>query len=260
MLFVSTSDNSNTLYSKEFNQHYHNIEEGALYESTTKYVVPSFRILQNLKHNNSLHILDICFGLGYNTFATILYMQKNNIHNPITIYSPEFDTELIKSLVNFKYPKEFDEIEEFDEIINSLSNKFYYKNNNIEIIIKNYDARKYLKELIKDKVVIDIVYQDAFSSEANPLLWTKEYFEDISRLSDKNMILCTYSIATPIRIGLYQSGFEIYHTKYLTKSGKYKHMTIASKKEISIHHNDKIDMLKKIDNTPNPYPLFDKLL
>jgi len=78
--------------------------------------------------------LDICFGLGYNTLATIYYIKKNNLNIKINIYSPEFDTKLVQSLANFQYPKEF---EEFKHIILSLSKKFEYADKNIKIEIFN---------------------------------------------------------------------------------------------------------------------------
>jgi tRNA U34 5-methylaminomethyl-2-thiouridine-forming methyltransferase MnmC len=258
MQFIETSDSSNTLFSTQFNQHYHSLDDGALNESMSKYIYPTFDIFDNLKSKKSFAILDICFGLGYNTFATLLYLQKHNINIPITIYSPEFDTKLLGSLVDFEYPKEFEEIKDFKKILKALSQKFYFKNDKIEIIIKNGDAREYLKEMIEDDIKIDAVYQDAFSSDVNPLLWTKEYFEDISRLSNIDTVICTYSIATSIRIGMYEAGFKIYDVKYQIQSGKTKKMTIASKSEIPQIKDFKIDMQKKIKNTTTPYPLKDK--
>jgi tRNA U34 5-methylaminomethyl-2-thiouridine-forming methyltransferase MnmC len=255
---ITTVDNSKTLYSKEFKQHYHSIDDGALNESMVKYILPTFEIFENLSTIDSFSILDICFGLGYNTFSTLLYMQENNIDIPITIYSPEFDTNLLNSLQYFEYPEEFDKINNFQEILQNISSHFYYKNKNIEIIIYNGDARKYLRELNKNHINIDVVYQDAFSSDVNPLLWTQEYFDDIAQISSENCIICTYSIATPIRIGMYNSGFEIYHKKYISTSDKFRHITISSKKEINLKDCKKIDMKKKIDNSISPNSLSDK--
>ncbi len=73
---------------------------------------------KDIKH---LKILDICFGLGYNTLSTIYYILENNLNISIEIYSPEFDLELIKSLESFEYPKEFDNIL---HIIKTLSKRF----------------------------------------------------------------------------------------------------------------------------------------
>ena len=47
------------------------------------------------------------------------------------------------------------------------------KKSKIEVFIG--DARKYIKSLKPNS--FDIVFQDAFSSDVNFELWTKEYFE-----------------------------------------------------------------------------------
>lgn len=155
------------------------------------------------KDKGELHILDICFGIGYNSLATLYYLQKNNLDKKVFIYSPEFDLGLIKGLKNFKYPKEF---EPFKKIIEQLSNNLYYEDDKIKIEIFNGDAREYIKNLAN----INIVYQDAFSSDVNKLLWTKEYFYDICRSLDDDAIITTYSIATPVRLSMWENGLAIY--------------------------------------------------
>ena len=183
--------------------------------------------------------MDICFGLGYNTLATLYYIQKNNLDINLTIYSPEFDKELLHSLKNFNYPKEFDNLK---NIIDTLSQEFYYEDKNTKIKIYNGDAREYIKNLHN----IDIVYQDAFSSDVNPLLWSVEYFKDIKNTLSDDAILTTYSIATPIRLSIYENDFLIYEYK----PEKSNRITIALNKK-ELHKEYKyIDMeLKKKRNT-----------
>ncbi len=92
---TKTSDGTYTLYSKEFEQYYHSIKEGALNETLHKHVIPA---INHHKDKKELNILDICFGIGYNTLATIYYIIKNNLDIKLNIYSPEFNIQLIKSL------------------------------------------------------------------------------------------------------------------------------------------------------------------
>ena len=75
---ILCEDGTNTLYSKEFDEPYHSTKDGALHESLEKHVKPSLSIKN--KHN-TLTILDICFGLGYNTFATLLLHSKKQFTN-----------------------------------------------------------------------------------------------------------------------------------------------------------------------------------
>ncbi|MEA3384650.1 MAG: MnmC family methyltransferase [Campylobacterota bacterium] len=244
---IKTKDGSYTLYSEQFTQHYHSVKEGAINEALQKHIIPA---LSYHKGKKELNILDICFGIGYNTLATLYYIKQNNLNIKINIYSPEFDTDLLKSLKDFKYPDEFND---YRKIIDILSNNSYYEDEKIKIEIFNGDAREYIKTLNN----IDIIYQDAFSSEVNHFLWTKEYFSDIRNLMSKDSVITTYSIATPIRLSIYENDLNIYEYKPL----KSNRITIASNCTIDtkVNQNYKyIDMELKKTRNKEAKPLYDK--
>jgi len=198
---IVTEDGSTTLYSKEFDQCYHSTKDGALQESLQKHVIPAFTLKKDKEH---LTILDICFGLGYNTLATLYYVKTHHLNTKIHILSPEFDQELVESLGTFEYPEEFDELK---PIIQALSKNFYYEDEQFKIEVLIGDARESIPKIQKK---IDIVYQDAFSPKQNPLLWTKEYFKAIRGICCNDAIITTYSTAIATRMGLYENGFEIF--------------------------------------------------
>jgi tRNA U34 5-methylaminomethyl-2-thiouridine-forming methyltransferase MnmC len=198
---VVTEDGSVTLYSSEFDECYHSVKDGALEESLKKHVEIAFELT---KDKEELTILDICFGLGYNTLTTLYYLKRESLNKRVKIISPEFDRELIKSLKSFPYPEEF---EDFRDIIEALSDSGEYRDENLEIKILFGDARE---ELPKIEERVDIVYQDAFSPKKNPLLWTREYFATIKKISAKDVVVTTYSVATPVRLSMWEEGFLIY--------------------------------------------------
>jgi len=230
---TQSDDGSFTAYSTEFEEHYHSTKDGALHESLSKHVLPA------LKHTNNkdeIIILDICFGLGFNTLATLYALKdsKKNVH----IYSPEFDEDLVRSLVDFTYPKEFND---YKDIILSLAKTQEYKSENLSITIFLGDARVFVKDT---DVKFDIVYQDAFSPSNNPLLWTSEYFKDISNLMKKDAILTTYSTALATRIGLEENGLKV----YLHKGEGFRSATLASKSDLDY---EKVDVKHKMSCNPN---------
>ena len=204
---ITTEDGSNTFFSKKYNQPFHDLKTGAIKESFTKHVIPAFEFHKGKKH---LRILDICFGIGYNTLSTIYYILKNNLNVSVEIFSPEFDLELIKSLEKFEYPIEFHSI---NHIIKTLSKDLEYEDKNIKVKLFIGDAREYIQTLEN----IDIVYQDAFSSEVNKELWTVEYFKDIYTLCKEDSIITTYAVSTNIRLSMSTAGFEIYEIKPIKK-------------------------------------------
>ena len=233
---VLCEDGTNTLFSKEFNEAYHSTKDGALHESLEKHVKPAFFIKKGAK---SLTILDICFGLGYNTFATLYYIQQNRLNTKVHILSPEFDEELIRSLTTFAYPPQFDNIK---HIINEISKNFYYEDEQFKIEILLGDARESIPK-IKEK--IDIVYQDAFSPKQNPLLWTREFFSDIVKISKEDTLLTTYSISASTRLGLYENRFQL----YLNRADGIRTSLIASQKELDIFEPIDMELKKKRNPT-----------
>ena len=231
-----SDDGSYTAYSKEYNEHYHSTKDGALYESLQKHIIPSFEIL---KDKTQINILDICFGLGFNTLATIYYSKQNNLNIKLNIYSPELDKELITSLDKFTYPKEFEELQ---DIVIALIDDGVYKDEQLYIELFLGDAREFIKRF---QHKFDVVYQDAFSPSSNPILWTYEYFKDIKELLKDDGILTTYSISLPTRIALYENNFYI----YLNEKDGIRTSTIASLKPLQ--NLELVDIKHKIRCNPN---------
>lgn len=216
---VLCTDGSYTFYSKEFKEAYHSTKDGAFKESLEKHIKPAFSLKS---HKESVTILDICFGLGYNTFTTLYYIKQHNIQTKVHILSPEFDEALVRSLDTFDFPLEFDIIK---PIIKAISKDLYYEDAQCKIEILLGDARETIRGLTSDDLLrsnessvgltpkekkIDIIYQDAFSPARNPLLWTYEWFRDIKALCTEDALLTTYSTAAAVRLGLHENGFLLY--------------------------------------------------
>lgn len=237
-----SEDGSYTAYSKEYDEHYHSTRDGALHESLTKHVQPAFKMKG---HKDEINILDICFGLGFNTLATLYYYKKNSLTSKLNIYSPELDSALVKSLVNFTYPKEFDE---FKDIIIQLAESGKYDDGTLKIELFLGDAREYIKRF---KNRFDIVYQDAFSPSVNPVLWTKEYFTDIKDSMKKDGVLTTYSTALATRLALYENAFNV----YINSGEDFRNATVASLTKLDSFKE--VDMEHKISCNPDAEPLRD---
>ena len=241
---VATKDGSNTLFSKLYNQHYHNPDDGAINEALSKHIIPAFTFHKDKKE---LVILDICFGIGYNTFSTIYYVIKNNIDVKLNIFSPELDGNLVKSLETFEFPKEFENIK---HIIKSVAQTGKYEDKKIKIEVFIGDARDYIRNLEKNS--FDIVYQDAFSSDVNFELWTKEYFDDIYKLCNDTCIMSSYAIATPIRLSMYEAGFFIYENRPVKRK-----ITLAFKQKQDLIEKY-VDMELKKQRNKEAVALYDK--
>lgn len=240
---VQSDDGSYTAYSTHFDEHYHSTKDGALTESLQKHVIPAF----TLQHDKeTLTILDICFGLGFNTLSTLYYLHAQGLKKKIRIFSPEFDETLVQSLGAFPYPEPF---ERFRPIIQTLSSAHYYRDDDVEITLYVGDAREYLKTCTE---AFDIVYQDAFSPAVNPALWTYEYFTDVVRCMKDDAVLTTYSTALKTRLALYRNGLNV----FLNEGEGYRNATVASRRE-KLDGYAPVDMEHKIVCNPGVEPLRD---
>ncbi len=243
--WVQSEDGSYTAFSAEYGEHYHSTKDGALNESLYKHVKPAFTIHSSKNH---LKIIDICFGLGLNTLATLYYRDTYFPQIALDIYSPELNGELVASLVDFPYPEIF---ERYRDIIGTLAKKGVYKDEKTFIRVDITDARVAMRDLEGEW---DICYQDAFSPSSNPLLWTNEYFADVARLMGNEGVVTTYSIALSTRLALYENGFNI----YLNRGEGYRSATVASRHDLSVF--TKVDMEHKMKCNPNVRSLRDENL
>lgn len=239
---VKSEDGSYTAYSKEYEQHYHSTKDGALNESLHKHVIPA---LLHVKDSDEITILDICFGLGFNTLATLHYLHVNKIAKKVRIISPELDGDLVASLKEFTYPDSF---APFLPIIHAISEEGVYEDEHLHVKVVIGDARAYL---LTCKERFDIVYQDAFSPSSNPMLWTKEYFADIARVIKDEGILTTYSMALKTRLALHENGFNI----YINSGEGFRKATLASKSTLPY---PKVDMAHKMACNPDVRSLRDQ--
>lgn len=242
MNWVQSEDGSYTAYSAEYNEHYHSTKDGALSESLVKHVQPAFLVHGQKKH---LKIIDICFGLGFNTLTTLYYRDTYFPDTTVEVFSPELNGELVASLVDFPYPDIF---QPYLHVIASLVECGVYEDEKTKITVVIMDARVAMRELAG---VWDVCYQDAFSPSVNPLLWTREYFADVARLMGDEGVVTTYSIALAIRMGLHENGFNV----YLNTGEGYRSATVASSRSLS--EFEKIDVEHKMMCNPDTTSLRD---
>jgi len=187
---VTTRDDSITLFNEQYQEHYHSHTIGAIEEAFVKFAEPC-KIKDNMK------ILDVCFGLGYNTLAAIS-MSKN-----LEIVGLENDPKILEKTATIEVPERFRK--DF-EIIRKAAKTLEYNEDGLQIRILVGDARQKIKEAGNG---FDAVFLDPFSPKKCPELWTKEFFDEIFRRMNKGAILATYSCATIVRKNLADAGFDV---------------------------------------------------
>jgi predicted methyltransferase len=99
-----TGDSSITLFNEKYQEHYHSTK-GAVEESFEKFVKPCK--IAELAKSGKIRILDVCFGVGYNSAAAIDIALESNPKCKIEIVGLENDQEILDERKNlnpaFKY-------------------------------------------------------------------------------------------------------------------------------------------------------------
>lgn len=189
MRLVKTKDNSFTMFSERYQEHYHSVT-GALEEAEKKFVIPC-------KISAGVRILDIGFGLGYNSGMAIQKAGR------VRIIGLENDADVLKEIQGIEVPYLF---RNSYEKIRKAASSLDYKDEFVEIKILLGDAREMIKR-IDEK--FDAVFLDAFSPPKNPEMWTAEFFKEVFDRMKTGGILATYSCAGIVRRNLKEVGFEV---------------------------------------------------
>ena len=197
-----TKDSSITLFNEKYQEYYHSTK-GAVEESFEKFVKPC-RIAE-LAKKGKIRILDVCFGVGYNSAAAIEVALEANPDCVIEIVGLENDQKILDEIKNlnpaFKY---------YDIIKGDKSDKRI----NIKILLG--DARETIKQVTEK---VDAVFFDPFSPKVCPELWTKEFFADIKKVMKDSAILTTYSCARIVRDNMKAVGLKVEDGPILGRRG-----------------------------------------
>ncbi len=203
LIKVITNDGTITLRSERFNENFHSIA-GAYFETKNKFINPS-----RLKRfqNKSINVLDICFGIGYN--SALLFENLIIELSTLNWYGLELDKRALNYALN---DKKFNKLwnSKVIEILNSLNSEGRFKNTNFDCDLIIGDARKEILNL-PEEVNFDLIFLDGFSPQKCPEMWTYEF---LSRLKNKikyEGYLITYTSSAAVRKSLKNLGFNVYN-------------------------------------------------
>lgn len=138
---VTTNDGSISLFNNDVDDIYHS-SIGAYTEAINKFVLPS-GILEFAKTNNEISILDICYGLGYNSRSAVSEILKINPNCKINIDCLEIDEKVLTLSALIK-------ISQIDDNILGNFNKNLVRNSKIKKIVNDDNFVKNYSEAINE--------------------------------------------------------------------------------------------------------------
>ncbi|NGP89529.1 tRNA (5-methylaminomethyl-2-thiouridine)(34)-methyltransferase MnmD [Fodinibius halophilus] len=209
---VVTRDGSHTVYSSQFDQHYHN-PNGAVAES--RYVFfQQPGLLDALKGNDEITILEIGFGTGLNLMLLLDYYLSAESTSQINYYSIEgfpLKAETAKSL---NYHKHLENPQVGKKILNIFGN--LDKGMNRFSPLDNITAHLFngmFSDFPDTPIGAEYIFHDAFSPDTNPDLWTGQVFKKIREISKDEVILSTYCAASKVQGAMAWAGWNIAKTQ-----------------------------------------------
>jgi tRNA U34 5-methylaminomethyl-2-thiouridine-forming methyltransferase MnmC len=234
---VTTRDGSHTVYSSQFDQHYHN-PNGAVAESKHVFFEQS-QLLDDIENSSSFTILEVGFGTGLNLLLLMDYALNANSKSTIDFYSVEGFPITPGTAESLNYSRHLNHPELTDHLTNIFSNLSDGMNTfSLTPNITLHLFKGMFDDFNPQNPGADYLFHDAFSPDVNPELWTGETFERLSNVSSEKAILTTYCAASKAQGAMAWAGWKVAKTQGAL--GK-REMIIASRSEAPLSAFDRIN-------------------
>ncbi len=226
LIEVLTKDGSYSLRSVFFQENFHSLS-GALEETKSKFIATS-----NLRRfrGKSLNVLDICFGLGYNSASLLDELIKQKSY--LNLYALEIDKKPLEySLRSESFFKLW--APKVRTIFESLYRKDFFEDQFFKCSALWGDAREKIN-IIPSSIKFDLIYLDGFSPQKCPQVWTIDFLSKVAENLNSQGYLITYSSSAAVRKTLRNLGLEIFTIK-----PSFKNKTFWSQGTVAIAKFDK---------------------
>ena len=250
---VETEDGSVTFWNENYKEHYHT-PAGARLEAVEKYMVPG-----NVKERlgrGPVQLLDVCFGLGYNSLAAMNIAARGIRHeargtSELTITALEMDRRVVGAAAKNIQNLDTDAFD-WKSCLSQLHAKHSCQVPNASCLLHWGDARYTIKKLPPS--TFDLVFLDAFSTQRSSELWTVGFLTKLRRVMKPDAVLVTYCAAIPVRSGMLEAGFFVGETAPV---GRQRGGTIAAMRPEDIEIPLPDHEIKMIRETTRGLPYLD---
>jgi tRNA U34 5-methylaminomethyl-2-thiouridine-forming methyltransferase MnmC len=200
----STEDGSFTFFSEEFGETFHS-REGAKAEAFLKFAEATD--LAQKASQGHLRLLDVCYGLGYNTAAALEVIGSVNPHCQMEIYGLEQDETVPRAaiapslLASWSPPVQ--------TILRAIALEHCCIQPNLAASLLIGDARQTIQTLCESGFQADAIFFDPFSPRRCPQLWTVEFFQNVAQCLAPAGKLATYSRSASVRSAMQAAGLYV---------------------------------------------------
>jgi radical SAM protein (TIGR01212 family) len=245
---VPTDDGSVTFWSPAFKEHFH-CKAGARTEAFGKFADPAD--LGSRLQAGPVRLLDICFGLGYNSLAACETARCREGAR-LEITALEIDVHVIRAAARCLQPADSAGLD-WPAALRALAALGRWEGEGVAIRLLLGDARARLEQASASGP-FDVVFLDAFSTQRNAELWTLDFFRRVRRMMAAEAVLVTYCAALPVRSALMTAGFHVGGSEPV---GRRRGGTIAAMRENAAGRSIPGDELQAIATTSRGIPYRD---
>jgi tRNA U34 5-methylaminomethyl-2-thiouridine-forming methyltransferase MnmC len=198
---LPTEDGSYTFFSTPFNEAFHS-RKGARTEAFQKFAEATH--LAQRASAGHLKLLDVCYGLGYNTAAALEVIWASNPGCQIEVYGLELDGSVPQAAITQDFLQHW--TTPVQQALVAIAQAGMCQTPQLKATLLLGDARQTIQTLIKGHFQADAIFFDPFSPRHCPQLWTVEFFHYVAQCLAPNGYLSTYSRAASVRTALQSAG------------------------------------------------------
>ena len=199
-----TDDGSYTFFSTEFGQTFHS-KFGAKEESIHKFAVPT--LLAQKALGGRLRLLDVCYGLGYNTAAALETIWQVNPDCIVELVALELDETVPVAAIEHHLLADW--TEPIPQILAELADDRVSETERLTATLIFGDARQTIDKVRQMEFQADAIFLDPFSPLSCPQLWTIEFIDRVAKCCAKDGRIATYSCAAAVRAAMIAAGLQI---------------------------------------------------
>ena len=215
-----TADGSYTFFSTEFGEWFHS--RGGAYDEAKLTFVEATQLRQKA-HQARLCLLDICYGLGYNTAAALETIWRVNPNCQIQLVGLEINQAVPLSAIACNLVAGWSPT--IGPILAKLASEHQVRCDRLEAQLLFGDAREQIQSIIQIGLQADAIFLDPFSPPRCPSLWTVEFLQQLATCLRPDGRLATYSCAAAVRTALQLAGLKIGSSQ---ATGRHWPGTVAS--------------------------------
>ena len=180
-------------------------------------------LLEQKAQKSTLHLLDVCYGLGYNSAAALTKIWEVNPRCRVNLIGLELNSEVPQAAIAHQLLNLWPQ--PVNQVLTELAFNFKVDREVLQAQLFIGDARQTIQQVRLSGFLADAIFLDPFSPPKCPQLWTVEFLGMVAECLQPQGRLATYSCAAAVRTALMAAGLKIGST---TPVGRRSPGTVAS--------------------------------